>query len=190
MNSLSNLPPTGLLLRLGEIGQEQKREGPFFFSIPPIPHTPHPAPPRDKCRRVRVTVCGGSVIPSGRNKQTKPKTEVIPRTGLQEEPAPFSETSSLPKGDLLPGGAPRSRRFGPESQTPLETRGSRYSQAISVSTFPYCRPRRLLVEGCLTEKCSVASSHKTVCPSLSLSSLASSPIFPCSSTYFFSQTTK
>lgn len=183
MNSLSNLPPTGLLFRLRVIVQEQKGSACSSFFFPP----PHGT----KSERVSMTAQGGSFIPNGKNKWAHPKTEVIPRTGLQEEPASFNGASSLPRGGFLPGMAPRSLRFHPESQIPVRYRGSRCSQAILISTFHYCRHSRLLgskVEGCLTEKCRAASSHKAMCPSLPLNRLVSVPIFPYSSTSFLFHT--
>lgn len=168
MNSLSNLPPTGLLLRLRVIGQE-KGGRPFpqgFFLFPP--------PQGAKCRQVRVTAWGGSFIPDG-------KGQAEPKTGhFQDGPAggasalqwkkPFAKQRGLTqegskKAHILPlitislsGGA-----------------GSRCSQAVSISNFPYCKSWELQVlrskVAYWKEKCSAAFSHKAMCPSLSVNSL-------------------
>lgn len=96
MNSSSNLPPTGLLLRLRVIGQEQKGAGPFLNDSV-FSHLPG-----GQKWEIEGDCLGGFFIPNGKNRQAK--TEVMSRRRLQEEPVSFSGVSPLPKGGLLPRG--------------------------------------------------------------------------------------
>ena len=103
MNSSSNLPPKGLLLRLRVIGQEWNGGGAgSALSSLILSSSTHLGGGQ---KWEGEGDCPGWIFssPMGRTDRQSLE-EVIPRAGLQEEPAPYSGTSSLPKGASSLGG--------------------------------------------------------------------------------------
>lgn len=83
-----------------------------------------------------MTAWGRSFIPNGKNKQVKPKTEVIPRTGLQEEPVPFSGASSFAKGGSYLRGLQETSDFILNPRLPVRAEAAGTPRPFRSPLFP------------------------------------------------------